>query len=37
MLMQPRWAMSLLRGPMTGTEIREALRRGGAVKGEAAE
>jgi hypothetical protein len=26
-LMQPRWAMSFLRGPMTGSEIRRA--RGG--------
>jgi hypothetical protein len=28
-LMQPRWAMSFMRGPMTGTEIRRA--RGGSV------
>jgi DNA-binding XRE family transcriptional regulator len=26
MLMQPRWAMSLMRGPMTRNEIRQAVR-----------
>jgi hypothetical protein len=26
--MQPRWAMSLMRGPMTRTEIRRALGQG---------
>ena len=28
-LLNPRWAMSYLRGPMTQSEIRRAMRRGG--------
>jgi DNA helicase HerA-like ATPase len=31
-LMQPRWAMSLLRGPMTGAEVRRAVSRASSVR-----
>jgi hypothetical protein len=33
MLLQPRWALSWLRGPMTRTELQQALRRRRGVEG----